>query len=491
VSARAAGQVFFARTVLFALTATLALSAADARAETRFVTVCDDGWTGTLRRAIADAAPGDTIQFLGGGTCVISLSLGELILEKDLTIQRADMTEFGAGPEYVIIHAPYRTRVFRIAANANVTIDGLWIVGGEAGAPDFKGGGIYNGGTLTLRNSVVWRNTALDAGGGIYSLGALLISHSSIVENFSTAGAGVISSGPVYISNSTISANGSLGGGLIALGSATARSSTIVGNAGVGISIGEPSTLVNTVVAGNTGEEGNPLDVVGTLLSGSHNLIGDPESAGGLTHGVDGNVVGVSNLDAVLDPLLALNGGRTLTHALVHGSAAIDAGNGALAVDVDGTPLTTDQRGPGFGRAAGVAVDIGAFEVQSPSVGTACPLGVGYWKHAVTWPVPALTLGDQSYARAELLTLLNLARVGDASVILAVQLIAARLNVAQSVDDSPIAAALAYADELLTAPGARLPYGTMPSSARGTQMVDVAESLEAFNRGALTVGCRE
>ena len=48
-----------------------------------------------------------------------------------------------------------------------------------------------------------------------------------------------------------------------------------------------------------------------------------------------------------------------MTHALGVGSPAINHGSNPAG-------LTNDQRGPGFFRFAGSAVDIGAFEVQSP-----------------------------------------------------------------------------------------------------------------------------
>jgi hypothetical protein len=75
----------------------------------------------------------------------------------------------------------------------------------------------------------------------------------------------------------------------------------------------------------------------------------------------------------ILDTTLAANGGPTQTHALVAGSSAIDAGSNTLALGPgpdgvpggdDDMPLTTDQRGTGFARVSGAAVDIGAFEVQ-------------------------------------------------------------------------------------------------------------------------------
>ncbi|MBD2615573.1 putative Ig domain-containing protein, partial [Nostoc punctiforme FACHB-252] len=54
-------------------------------------------------------------------------------------------------------------------------------------------------------------------------------------------------------------------------------------------------------------------------------------------------------------------GGATQTHALVAGSAAINAGNNALVL----AGVTTDQRGTGFDRISRGTVDIGAYEVQN------------------------------------------------------------------------------------------------------------------------------
>jgi hypothetical protein len=67
---------------------------------------------------------------------------------------------------------------------------------------------------------------------------------------------------------------------------------------------------------------------------------------------------GDSFADPKLGPL-ANNGGPTLTMALLPGSPAIDAGNTSLAP-------ATDQRG--FPRPAGLAADIGAYELCYPPV---------------------------------------------------------------------------------------------------------------------------
>jgi hypothetical protein len=62
--------------------------------------------------------------------------------------------------------------------------------------------------------------------------------------------------------------------------------------------------------------------------------------------------------EEVLSPL-ADNGGSTYSHALLSGSPARDAG-----AQADNRP-PFDQRGEGFLRLSGQALDIGAFEAES------------------------------------------------------------------------------------------------------------------------------
>src|SRR5262245_5102977 len=65
---------------------------------------------------------------------------------------------------------------------------------------------------------------------------------------------------------------------------------------------------------------------------------------------------------------------------------------------------------------------------DAPAAG--CPGGQGFWKNIATWPVTTLVLGGQSYTQAELIILFNTPVEGDASINLAHQLIAAKLNLA-------------------------------------------------------------
>src|SRR5262249_39117711 len=82
--------------------------------------------------------------------------------------------------------------------------------------------------------------------------------------------------------------------------------------------------------------------------------------------------------------------------------------------------------------------------VQPPN---RCPQGQGFWKnHPGAWPVISLTLGSQTYTQAELLALFDTPPRGDASVILAHQLIAAKLNIANGSNPAPISSTIADAD---------------------------------------------
>ena len=132
-------------------------------------------------------------------------------------------------------------------------------------------------------------------------------------------------------------------------------------------------TLDNTIVAANTVGTGLGASEVDTGGAGyqsasAYNLIG-VDGSGELSS--NDNLIGITNFGL---GVLGNNGGPTQTIALLAGSPAIGAGNVALAVDQNGNPLTTDQRGAGFPRTINGMVDIGAFErpttIGSPTVYT-------------------------------------------------------------------------------------------------------------------------
>jgi predicted outer membrane repeat protein len=239
-----------------------------------------------------------------------------------------------------------------------------------------KGGGIENQGTSTVATSTFTSNAAKYHGGGIWNDGNIKIQGCTISGNTAgDVGAGFYNAGTATLTNCTLYGNSAVrnGGGIWNLTALTATNCTIVGNsAASGGGIEEDSednsdatiTLHNTIVAGNTElNQTTPDDISpnnSVSASSSFNLIGTGGS-GGLTSGVNGNIVGVA--DAKLGPL-QYNGGPNETMALLPGSPAIDKGSNALALDALGKPLTSDQRGSPFVRISNGKVDIGAFEVQ-------------------------------------------------------------------------------------------------------------------------------
>lgn len=96
-----------------------------------------------------------------------------------------------------------------------------------------------------------------------------------------------------------------------------------------------------------------------------------------------------------------------------------------------------------------------------------------------------LELGGRTYTDDELIDLLELEVEGDASLNLAHQLIAAKLNLLTVAEDDDILDVIADADAWLfeNDPGAGLPYGTEPSSSEGQEAIGLALELDLFNRG--------
>ncbi len=129
---------------------------------------------------------------------------------------------------------------------------------------------------------------------------------------------------------------------------------------------------------------------------------------------------------------------------------------------------------------------IGQITAQDNST---CPVGQGYWKNTPTWPVTQIMLGSQTYTQVEVLILLNTPPAGDASLILAHQLIAAKLNVYKGLDATVIAGVITQGDAVLAGFTGRLPYNIPPSDTTGQTLVNLSTILVSYNEGQLTVGC--
>lgn len=163
----------------------------------------------------------------------------------------------------------------------------------------------------------------LSVGGNI----ALLLQNSTVFDNESLAGVGGISA------------------------------DMLVSNPGPGNTLAPSVVLSSSIVAGS--RNGAPdigiFDealMPALIVSADQSLVGSTEPVV--------TVVGIGNLLGVNPNLagLAFNGGPTRTHAIILPSQVVGTGNNDVG-------LTTDQRGPGFARTAGVGTDMGAYELQS------------------------------------------------------------------------------------------------------------------------------
>ena len=171
--------------MMLGVSVVLVLGGSNAQAATLTVTNTNDSGAGSLRQTIADATPGDTINFgLAGCPCTITLTSGELVIGKDLTIS-------GPGVSQLTISGGNAFRVFFInpgapgaptgppATNPVVTIADVRIAngsaiggngycgGGNGGGAAGMGGGIFvNGGSLTLSSVTFAGNQAAGGNGG-------------------------------------------------------------------------------------------------------------------------------------------------------------------------------------------------------------------------------------------------------------------------------------------------------------------------------------
>jgi hypothetical protein len=249
------------------------------------VTTSAESGTSSLRATIAAAQSGDTVVFapsLAGQT--ITLTKGELLLKKNLAI-------VGPGAGELTISGNQASRVFEVASGMQVTLSGLTISNGLVVGGD--GGGILNGGNLTVSGSIVSANSANilkkggnlygGSGGGIYNSGTLTVTGNSTLSGNSTVngGAGISNVGMLTVINSALLQNTGSGIYNSDTGTASVSGSILSGNsawAGAGIWNGgtltvSGSTLSNNVARSSGGGIGNYgtgiVSVSGSTLSGN------------------------------------------------------------------------------------------------------------------------------------------------------------------------------------------------------------------------------
>jgi len=324
----------------------------------------------TIREAIelANANPGHDTILMRTSTGGISVSSPLPAITDDLTITTDLLGRYfvfigaGSAPAFEVVSGvTLQLSRFEMTGPADIVNNGTLYL------DTMQTKGIDNSGSLIISNSYL---TGVETSGPDPSIrhGAALF----------------MESGTLFVANSTISdaASGGSGGAFyITGGTATIVTSTFTNNrsqsigteypgGGIFIGAGADVTIHNSIVAGNLGD---PSDIAGTLKpASSYNIIGDANAAGGLVHGVNGNIVGnngtgVLDINTILNTELSYNDPtsvtiRTKTHALVPGSPALDSGWIPLAKDANGNHLINDQRA--FARVSGKGLDRGAYELQ-------------------------------------------------------------------------------------------------------------------------------
>jgi len=325
----------------------------------------------SLREAITDAeelGQGETITFdltvfNTPQTITLDPNQGTLSITNDMSIiGPAGGVTIGRStapgtPKFGIFFVPNLASVATLGRVAAADFERLTITGGSSG----HGGAFYSqAGSVSFVDCTVTGNTSL-FGGGV-ECPIIQLSNTTVNANTGRVAGGVLASFSASLVNSTIAGNTGITAGGILIGQGTITNSTISGNitqdtqgnvvqngGGIHWGMAGPLTLNNTIVAGNQGG-----DINGTA-GGQGNLIGD--GTGGLDPATN-----LLNVDPKLSPLQNA-GGITPTMLLLPGSPAINHGANALAVDIHGNPLTSDQRG--FTRILGGQVDIGAVEVDT------------------------------------------------------------------------------------------------------------------------------
>ena len=335
------------------------------------VSSISDSGLGSLRDAITGVQAGGTVTFaanLSGQT--ITLTSGQIVLGNSVTIDASGLANG------ITINGNASSRIFQVNSGTSVVLNALTLTNGFQGSG--KGGAITNGGTLTLNNCTLAGNsvTTSGAGGAIQNSGQLTLKGCTLFANNGGLAGAINNNAVCSLQNCTFSGNHATannGGAIDNAFSAilnilqcTFSGNTTVAGGGAIDNHTSQINLTNSILAGNSASVAgadiyNPSG--STVNAGGSNIVQVLYNAGTV---LGGNTVLAAN------PLLgslANNGGPTLTLLPQSGSPAINAG-----VNSGGAGIPTDQRGQP--RLSGSVVDIGAVEVQSPTITTSPANGV-------------------------------------------------------------------------------------------------------------------
>src|SRR5262245_20179601 len=283
------------------------------------VTSSLDYGPGSLRYEISQANTGDTIVFnlKNSNHGTITLTGGELVIDKSLTIKGKGVTIASQPYETTLLEYAYGSRIFEVdGAGTTVAISGLTLTGGGGtresesvtGDPhDGYGGAILNFRNLTITSRTPGRNSppyyaggsgstfdtglrgnrAPAAGGAIANFGTMTVSGCTLSGNSTNGftdglyffgGGGIYNAGTMTVSGSHVVDNSAgSGGGIYNAGTMTHSSCYVQNNSDSttqGGGIYNAGTAAALTVSGSTFSGNSPDAIFGPYVDGGGNFFG-------------------------------------------------------------------------------------------------------------------------------------------------------------------------------------------------------------------------
>jgi hypothetical protein len=295
------GQIMFSILIAALLALTPVFGAAQpARAEAIPCLVTsnlNDGSTGTLRSWLADSSCA-TITFLDNYTIPLASTL---TIDRNVTIDGAGYTVTVSGDVTGDGMSLDDVRVFTVNSGVIANLQNLTVAYGFA---NVEGGGIYNSGTLTVTDSVFANNFAINSGGAIYNKSGAVLTLTRVafnnnqVSNWSggSAGGGIYNGGTLTVTNSSFTGNKDLVSIAGAIMNATGGTAAITGSSfdsnvapfggGALANFGSTMTVDNSSFTGNSNPSGYAGG--GAIWNSAGNLTVTNSVFSGNTSGTDG-----------------------------------------------------------------------------------------------------------------------------------------------------------------------------------------------------------
>jgi fibronectin-binding autotransporter adhesin len=296
---------------------------------------CSDGDC-SLRDAISQSSPGDTIDFSVTGTITLTNVYKSLSIYKNLIIK-------GPGAGVLTISGQDSFRVFHVG-NTTATISDLTV----------RDGGIYNSGSLTLTQLIVTDSQMEVEGAGIYNNGTIVMQNCTVSNNqiiaVSGVGGGIYNRSNMTIDGSAIQWNAAIqdGGGIYNIGALVVTNSQVnenQGRYGGGLYNNKTMRLTNITIRGNHGRYGGGIN---NDVTGDVTLINSDVSDNEATHNAGGirnrsiftitNTTLYSNTASAGGGIYNLTEGKsdvmssTLSHNIANGHAGGIYNMGAMTI---------------------------------------------------------------------------------------------------------------------------------------------------------------